>query len=299
MIRSFLFVPGDNEKKLGKLAESRADAVFLDIEDSVAPNRKAIAREMVTEYLMAHRGAPGPELWVRINPLSICGLDDLAAVVRAAPAGLMVPKADGPAELLRISNMLDALERRDGVTTPIRLFPVATETPAAPFSLGRYAEVKVDRLAGMTWGAEDLSAAVGARTNLASDGRWALTYRMARSLCLLAARAAGVPAYETMFADFRDDEGLRNFCREAAREGFSGLVAIHPAQVDLINEAFTPSAEEVAFAERVVAAFADDGGLGVVGIDGKMFDIPHLKQAQGVLAQMAAVRARTGQGEAN
>lgn len=292
MIRSFLFVPGDSEKKLAKLSQSPADAAFLDIEDSVAPERKAIAREMVAEYVAAHRDQPGPELWVRINPLSICGLDDLAAVVRSGPAGLMVPKSDGPEELLRISIMLDALERRDGVTRPIKLFPVATETPAAPFALGRYAQVKVERLAGMTWGAEDLSTALGARTNLASDGRWALTYRMARSMCLMAARAAGVPAYETMFADFRDDAGLRAFCSEAAREGFSGLVAIHPAQVQIINEAFTPSAEEVAFAERVVAAFAAEPGSGVVGIDGKMFDIPHLKMAQGVLAQAAAVTAR-------
>lgn len=283
MLRSFLFVPGDSEKKLGKGAASGADALILDLEDSVAPDRKPVAREMVTEYLGAATG--GPALWVRINPLAEGGLDDLAAVVRAGPAGLMIPKADHPEELLRIGHMLDALERRDGLTRQVALLPVATETARAPFALGAYAERPVPRLAGLTWGAEDLSTALGARTNRAPDGAWALTYRLVRSLCLMAARAAGVPAIETLYADFRDEAGLIADSEQAAREGFSGRIAIHPAQVAAINAAFTPSPAELDHARRVVAAFAAAPGLGVVGLDGKMLDIPHLKQAKAVLAQ--------------
>lgn len=283
MLQSFLFVPGDSEKKLGQGADSGADALILDLEDSVAPDRKLIAREMVAEYLGA--ATAGPALWVRINPLAEGGLDDLAAVVRGGPAGLMIPKADHPEELIRIGHMLDALERRDGVTRPVALLPVATETPRAPFALGAYAERPVPRLAGLTWGAEDLSTALGARTNRAPDGAWALTYRLVRSLCLMAAKAAGVPAIETLYADFRDEAGLTADCEQAAREGFSGRIAIRPAQVAAINAAFTPSEAELAHARRVVAAFAAAPGLGVVGLDGRMLDIPHLKQARAVLAQ--------------
>lgn len=291
-LRSFLFVPGDSEKKLGKAAESGADALILDLEDSVAPDRKPIAREMVAEYLAARPGQTGPELWVRMNPLAEGGLDDLVAVVRAGPAGIMVPKPDGPADLIRISHVLDALERRDGVATPARLLPVATETARAPFALSAYADAGLARLWGMTWGAEDLSSAIGARTNKGPDGSWAPTYRMVRSLCLLAAKSAGVEAIETLYADFRNEAGLIADCREAAREGFTGRIAIHPAQVAAINAAFTPSAEEVAHATRVVEAFGASPGIGVVGLDGKMLDIPHLKQAQRVLAQAAAIAAR-------
>jgi len=293
-LRSFLFVPGDSEKKLGKGAESGADALILDLEDSVAPDRKAVARGMVAEYLAARPGQTGPELWVRMNPLAEGGLDDLVAVVRAGPAGVMVPKPDGPADLLRISHVLDALERRDGVTTPIRLLPVATETARAPFALAAYADAGLTRLWGITWGAEDLASALGARTNKGPDGTWASTYRMVRSMCLLAAKSAGVEAIETLYADFRDEAGLIADCQEAAREGFTGRMAIHPAQVAAINAAFTPSAEDVAHATRVVAVFNAAPGIGVVGLDGKMLDIPHLKQAQRVLAQAATLAARLG-----
>jgi citrate lyase subunit beta / citryl-CoA lyase len=291
-LRSFLFVPGDSEKKLGKGAESGADALILDLEDSVSPDRKATARGMVAEYLAARPAQTGPELWVRMNPLAEGGLDDLVAVVRAGPAGIMVPKPDGPGDLVRISHILDALERRDGVATPIRLLPVATETARAPFGLHQYADAGLARLWGMTWGAEDLSSALGARTNKGPDGTWAPTYRMVRSMCLLAAKASGVEAIETLYADFRDEAGLIADCQEAAREGFTGRLAIHPAQVAAINAAFTPSADEVAHATRVVAAFNAAPGIGVVGLDGKMLDIPHLKQAQRVLAQAAALAAR-------
>lgn len=291
--RSYLFLPGDSEKKLGKGAASGSDALILDLEDSVAPDRKAVARGMVAEYLAAHAGA-AQELWVRMNPLAEGGLDDLVAVVRGGPYGIMVPKADHPSELVRIGHMLDALERREGVARQIRLLPVATETARAPFGLGAYADTPLPRLEAMTWGAEDLSAALGARTNRGPDGTWAFTYRMVRSTCLLAAKATGVPAIETLYADFRDEAGLIADCEEAAREGFSGRIAIHPAQVAAINAAFTPSEAEVAFATRVVAAFEAQPGIGVVGLDGKMLDIPHLKQARQVLAQAAAIAARAG-----
>lgn len=293
-LRSFLFVPGDSEKKLGKGAESGADALILDLEDSVAPDRKSVARGMVADYLAARPGQIGPELWVRMNPLAEGGLDDLVAVVRAGPAGVMVPKPDGPGDLLRISHILDALERRDGVTTPIRLLPVATETARAPFALSAYADAGLTRLWGMTWGAEDLSSALGARTNKGPDGAWAPTYKMVRSMCLLAAKAAGVEAIETLYADFRNEAGLIADCQEAAREGFTGRIAIHPAQVAAINAAFTPSDDEVAHASRVVAAFNSAPGIGVVGLDGRMLDIPHLKQAQRILEQAAAIAARMG-----
>jgi citrate lyase subunit beta/citryl-CoA lyase len=291
-IRSFLFVPGDNDRKLARGAESGADALILDIEDSVAPERKAVARGLVTDFVgQAQPG--GPELWVRINPLDAGGVADLVAVVRAGPAGIVVPKAEGPADLARVSAMLDVLEARDGVARPIRLMPVATETARAPFGLHAYADAGLARLAALTWGAEDLATALGARTNRTPDGAgWALTYRIVRSLTLMAARAAGVAPVETLYADFRDEAGLLADSRAAAAEGFTGRLAIHPAQCRPINAAFTPSGEELAHARRVVEAFAAAPGTGVVGIDGRMHDIPHLKQAQALLAQAAAIAAR-------
>jgi citrate lyase subunit beta/citryl-CoA lyase len=292
-LRSFLFVPGDSEKKLAKGAGAGADALILDLEDSVSPDRKALARDMVRDYLAAPRMGTS-ELWVRMNPLADGGLDDLVSVVRAAPDGIVVPKVDGPADLLRVGHFLDALERRDGVGRQIRLLPVATETPRAPFGLAHYHDTTLPRLYGLTWGAEDLSTALGASTNRDSDGRWAFTYRMVRSQCLLAAKACDVAAIETLYADFRDDAGLRADCAKASREGFTGRIAIHPDQVAGINEAFSPSQAEIAHAERVVGAFSASPGIGVVGLDGKMLDIPHLRQAEQVLARAAAIAARRG-----
>lgn len=286
--RSFLFVPGDSDKKLAKGADFGADALILDLEDSVAPPRKVLARQMVGDYLVANRETSLAQLWVRINPMSEGGLDDIVEIVRAAPVGLIVPKIDHPNDLAKLSLMLDVLERRDGVARPIRFMPVSTETPRAPFGLAAYADTPLPRLHGLTWGAEDLSTALGARTNKDADGNWAFTYRMARSACLLAARSCGVAPIETLYADFRDEAGLTADCAAAAREGFVGRIAIHPAQVAAINAAFTPSAEEIAHAQAVIDAFAAVPGSGVVGLDGKMLDIPHLKQAQNVLAQAAA-----------
>lgn len=284
-IRSLLFVPGDSEKKLGKIGGSAADAVILDLEDAVSGSRKSIARTMVSEFVAAQGGAAEvPQLWVRINPLDTeHALADLAAVVAAAPAGIMVPKADGPADVLRVAHYLEALEAANGIAAgSVRLLPVATETARAPFHLSEYADAGIDRLYGLTWGAEDLSAALGASGNTGPDDAWTATYQLVRSLTLLGARAAGVEAVETLYVDIRDEKGLIESSRRARSEGFSGRIAVHPAQVEPINSAFTPSAEEVKFAERVVQAFAPD--IGTVAVDGKMLDLPHLKQAQRVLS---------------
>ncbi|WP_040795725.1 HpcH/HpaI aldolase/citrate lyase family protein [Nocardia higoensis] len=284
-IRSFLFVPGDSEKKLAKVADSTADAVILDLEDAVGASRKPFARRMVSEFIQAQDGtASTPQLWVRMNPLGTeHALADLAAVVPAAPAGIMIPKIEGPTDVLRVQHYLDVLEAANGlVGGGVRVLPVATETPVAPFRLGDFAAAQLDRLYGLTWGAEDLSAALGASGNTGPDGRWTTTYQLVRSLTLMAARAAEVEAVETLYVDIRDEEGLAESSRRARAEGFSGRIAIHPAQVDTINAAFTPSADEVEFAHRVITAFAD--GAGTVALDGKMLDLPHLKQAQRVLA---------------
>ena len=284
--RSFLFVPGDSEKKLAKGESVGADALILDLEDSVAPARKVLARGMVREYLAARATGRAARLWVRINPIDEGGLDDLVEVVRAAPDGIVVPKTSHPSDLVRLGHFIDALERRDGVATPIRFLPVATETPSAPFGLAAYPQTPLPRLFGLTWGGEDLSTALGASTNRDPHGNFAFTYLMVRSQCLLAAKASGVEAIETLYADFRDTAGLAADCAEASREGFTGRIAIHPDQVATINAAFTPSAEEIAHARRVVAAFAAAPGTGVVGLDGKMLDIPHLRQAERLLARV-------------
>jgi len=285
-MRSMLFIPGDSERKLGKADGSDADALILDLEDAVAPANKALARSTVRDFLLQRpRAERRSQLWVRINPLDTdLALGDLTAVVQGAPDGIVLPKANGPEDVLTLSHYLDALETQAGIEAgSIRILSVATETAIAPLRLGEYAGAELPRLAGLTWGAEDLSAAVGASTNLDPAGGWALTYRLARSLTLLAAHAAGVEAIETLYVDYRDEEGLRASSRAARAEGFGGRLAIHPAQVAGINESFTPSAEEIDHARRVVAAFAS--GSGTVGLDGKMLDIPHLKQAQRVLAQ--------------
>lgn len=286
-LRSFLFIPGDSEKKLGKIEGCGADAVILDLEDAVAPANKPMARKMVADYLAAWpKSSRRIQLWVRVNPFDTgMTADDLAAIMPGAPDGIMQPKINGPECVRDLSVILDKLETEASLISGSTLIlPVATETPIAPFRLGDFATARLSRLAGLTWGAEDLSSAMGASTNLGSDGKWAFTYQMVRSLTLLAAHASGVPAYETLYVDFRDDEGLRHSCRAARAEGWSGRIAIHPAQVAGINESFSPSEAEVAFARRVLAAFEVEPNAGTVGIDGKMYDIPHLKAAHKTLA---------------
>ena len=288
ILRSFLFVPGDSEKKLGKGHASGADALILDLEDSVAPSRKVLARQMTADFLAA-RPADGPRLYVRINPLDEGGVADLAGIVRPGLDGVMIPKIDGPGDVQRLGHCLDVMEQREGVAPGhVRILPVATETARAPFGLGAFADVALPRLYGLTWGAEDLSTALGASTNRDETGGWALTYRTVRSMTLLAAKAAGVEPIDTLFVDFRDAAGLARDSAAASREGFTGRIAIHPDQVGPINAAFSPSAEEVEHARRVLAAFAATPDAGTVGLDGKMLDIPHLKQARRVIERHAA-----------
>lgn len=288
--RSMLFVPGDSEHKLEKAMGTGADALIIDLEDSVSETRKSLARELTREFLESHiSGSAGPQLWVRVNPLhSPHALSDLATVVRAAPSGIVVPKIDGPQDLTAIGHHLDALEVAYGVAPgSVKLLPVVTETPVAALNLAALGtDPGSSRVYGFTWGAEDLSAAVGASTNLAADGTWALTYQFLRSQTLLAAKAAAVHAVETLYADITDLDGLMSATRAARIEGFTGRIAVHPRQVDVINEAFTPSAEEVDYAQRVVEAFASDD-TGTAALDGKMLDAPHLRQARHVLASVA------------
>lgn len=289
-LRSFLFIPADSEKKLAKAHSCGADAVILDLEDSVAPHQKADARKRLADYLAGSHGGGGPQYWVRINPLETDeALADLAAIMPAGPAGIIQPKSVGAADVRKLSHYLDALEaasaRPLGST---RIIPIGTETAAAPFRLGELAEAALPRLAGLTWGAEDLATALGATGNRDAQGQWHMTFQLARSLCLLAAHAAGIQAIETLHADFRDEEGLRRSCLAARAEGFTGRLAIHPAQVDVINRAFLPEPNDIAQAQRIVEAFAANPGAGTIGIDGKMVDIPHLKQAERILAQAKA-----------
>ena len=288
ILRSLLFVPADSEKKLAKSKSSPADALILDLEDSVAAENRPAARALVKEFLQEKHAQA---IWVRINPLgSDDFIRDIEAVTASKPAGFVVPKPDGPQAL----NVIDAhiITRETLAGLPhgtIKLLPVATETPVAAMSLQDY-RFPPARLAAMTWGAEDLSAALGAATNRDENGEFLLTYKIVRSLCLIAAKAADVPAIETLHADFRDGKGLERAARAAQREGFAGMLAIHPDQVAIINDAFTPSPSDVEHANRVVAAFAS--GAGVASLDGKMLDQPHLKQAKNVLAMDDAINNR-------
>jgi citrate lyase subunit beta/citryl-CoA lyase len=283
--RSLLFVPGDSEKKIARAAECGADALILDLEDSVAPGRKQAAREIVRNTL-ATRDAAGPQLWVRINPLdSADALLDLAAIVAVRPHTLVVPKVSNAAELTTLNAYLDALEIREAVPRgEILTVPVATETAAAMFNLGSYVP-GTPRLAGLTWGAEDLAAAIGALANADADGLTSL-YQLARSLCLAAAANAKVQAIDTACMKINDTAWLERECTAARRDGFKAKLAIHPAQVSVINRMFSPSAAEIDHARAIVAAFEADPNLGTFQLNGQMIDIPHLKQARKILGSL-------------
>ncbi|RUM08904.1 HpcH/HpaI aldolase/citrate lyase family protein [Rhizobium chutanense] len=267
-LRSLLFVPGDRPERFEKALASGADAVILDLEDSVSPASKPRAREAVHEFALRHAGEI--HLLIRINPLASPDFDDdLAALNGLHPFAIMLPKAEGAASVLRLAGSLAS-------ATPI--LPIATETPSAIFEIGSYREVSAS-LCGLTWGAEDLPAAIGAATARRTDGRYTPPYELARSLTLFAAHAAAVPAIDTVYPDFRDLNGLRAYVGRARRDGFSGMMAIHPSQVEAINHAFTPDATEIAWAEKVAAAFAAKPDAGVIQLDGRMLDMPHLKLA--------------------
>jgi citrate lyase subunit beta / citryl-CoA lyase len=268
--RSWLFVPADSEKKVGKAMESEADAVIFDLEDSVAPGQKAVARQILKSL---GRRSGGPQWWVRVNPLgSEHHKDDLDVIGIADLHGIVLPKAEGGSDVTHLAHR----------TGNIPIHAIVTETAASLFGMLSYRDPQ-SPLVAMSWGAEDLSAALGASSKHDSDGALSFTYKLARSLCLAGAVAAGVQPVDGVFADFRDDEGLGAEARAAAREGFTGKLAIHPAQVGVINAAFTPSAGEVEHARAIVEAFDAEPGAGVLSVGGRMVDRPHLVQARRVL----------------
>ncbi|MGE4411340.1 MAG: CoA ester lyase [Sphingobium sp.] len=274
--RSLLFVPGDRPDRMEKALGLGADALIFDLEDAVAPTSKAAARHMVAERLAATRDH-GVMLIVRINPLdSGFADDDLKIILPVRPDAIMLPKAEGAASIAALTTM-------DKDMPPI--LPLAAETPGGLFELGSLRHC-ADRLAGVTWGAEDMAAALGASANRDEQGLFLPPYQMARTLTLFAAAAAGVPAIDTVYPDFRDTEGLAAYARAAARDGFSGMMAIHPAQVAIINTAFSPDADQIAHAHAVLEAFRANPGAGVLQIDGKMIDAPHVKQAERLLTRV-------------
>jgi len=287
VIRSYLFVPADSDRKLAKGSESDADALILDLEDSVAADRKAGARQTALAYLKQHAGAGNrPQLVVRVNALDTGLTDaDLDAVVAGHPNAILLPKAEGGAAVTHLDAKLTAREAMHGLPDgAIKILALATETAASLFLCGTYRGAS-PRLTGITWGAEDLSADLGAETNRDEAGRFTSPYWLARNLSLAAAAAARVEAIDTVYADFRDMDGLRTEALEARRDGFTSKMAIHPAQVAIINEVFTPAPEEIAKAQAVVQAFADHPDAGVVGIGGVMYDRPHLTRAQRLLGR--------------
>ncbi|OYY79734.1 MAG: CoA ester lyase [Sphingomonas sp. 28-62-20] len=278
-LRSLLFVPGDRPERMAKAALLEADALILDLEDSVTPAAKSAARAAIAGFLAEPRRQM---LFVRVNPLD-SGLldDDLAAVLPARPDGIVLPKAEGGASVAALAARLSG---------PALILPIATETPAAIFSMGSYVGVS-ERLCGLTWGAEDLPAAIGASSSREADGSYTAPYQLARSLTLFGAHAAGVPAIETVYPDFRDTEGLAAYAARGRRDGFTGMMAIHPTQVPVINAAFSPSEAEIANARAIVDLFAANPGAGALSFDGNMIDAPHLKAAQALLVRAGSLSA--------
>jgi citrate lyase subunit beta / citryl-CoA lyase len=283
-LRSLLFVPGDRPERMDKALASGADALILDLEDSVTTERKAEARAAIAAFLS--RTDRTVELFVRVNPLDSGMIDDdLSATLGAKPSGIVLPKAEGRASIDAIETLLT----KHHAMPDLKLLVIGTETPAAIFTLGEYAGTS-PRICGLTWGAEDLPAAIGASTSRESDGRYTAPYEMVRALALFGAHAAGVQAIETVFPDFRNLDGLSAYAARGRRDGFTGMMAIHPAQIPAINAAFSPSEGEIAQARAIVDAFAANPGVGALQLDGKMIDAPHLKTAQRILDLAANAR---------
>ncbi len=283
-LRSLLFVPADSAKKFQKAQGCGADALILDLEDSVAATGKSAARENLTAWIDGAQGARDWAFWVRVNAFDT-GLteQDLAAVVRPGLDGVILPKCESGRDVARLAAMLDDIEQKTGVGKGnVSMIVLATETPKSMFNLATYAPAH-PQLAALTWGAEDLSSAVGAIANRSLDGAWTHPYQLARSLCLMGAAAAEVGAIDTVYTDYRDLDGLDASCQAARRDGFVGKLAIHPDQVPVINRAFAPGADEIDLARRIVAAFDEAPDAGTIGIAGKMYDRPHLIQARRLL----------------
>ena len=279
--RSLLFVPADSERKLARAADTGADVLILDLEDAVAPERKPAARELARAFLQSPRSAASAELWVRINALNTRDSRlDLAAIVGAGPCGLMVPKVDHPAGLVALSEDLSTREAQAGIGAGTTRLISLLESPGAILTAAGYLQTRLERLSGVSWGAEDLAAALGVRSPRGADGEWNFALRSARLQCLLVARALSVDAIETVTTDFKNLDALRAECLRARAAGFTGKLAIHPDQVGVINDAFQPSPAELEHARQVIAAFEKVPGAGAVALDGTMLDIVHLHAAQ-------------------
>ncbi|GLQ06356.1 HpcH/HpaI aldolase/citrate lyase family protein [Sneathiella chinensis] len=296
IIRSLLFVPGDSEKKMAKGGENAADALILDLEDSVSDDRQDVARELTCKYLQDNPDRSRQQLWVRINPLdSPLSLPDLAAVMPGAPDGIVLPKVYSSDEVNKLDNYLSILEVREGLPQgSTKILCVATETAASLLTFHTYLENTTDRLVAMTWGGEDLAASLHASDNRHPDtGEYDHPFQLARTLCLSTSRALDIQPVGVVYTNFRDLDGLREECLRDRRSGFFGKIAIHPAQSEVINEAFTPTEAEIGHARRVVDIFEQNPGLGTVGLDGMMLDMPHLKQARNLLALADQINNRS------
>ena len=285
IIRSWLFVPGDSEKKLKRARENEADALILDLEDSVSDDRQEMARSMVCDFLKANMDRSRQKLYVRCNPLDTeLALADLAAVMPGLPDGICLPKVYSAKDVNTLCNYLSALEASEGIEQmSTKIFPVSTETAASVLTFHTYLDGVSDRLIGMTWGAEDLAAALGASDNRGPDGEYDDVYKQVRGLCLATCRAIGVQPIGALVTNFRDDKALEDDCLRDRKAGFIGKIAIHPSQPPIINKAFTPSKDEISHAVRVIELFEANPGAGTLGMDGKMLDMPHLKQARAIL----------------
>jgi len=292
-MRSWLFVPGDSETKLAKTAGTGADVIVIDLEDSVAPEHKGQAREQARNWLNAHRSQVLDSrihgCWIRINAIGTpWWREDLVTVMQGAPEGIVVPKCEGAEQLQTLAAELYEVEQRNGIpTNTTSVLALAGETPASALSIASFAGVTQPRLIGLGWGPEDLAAALGATRKRDSGGAWTDALRLVRAQVLLASHARGVLAIDAIYPEFKDMDALRKAAEAARADGFSGMLAVHPDQVPVINEAFTPSAEELAKAQAIIDVFAANPGAGVIDFNGRMVDRPHLEQAKRLLQAAA------------
>ncbi|MGI9276655.1 MAG: HpcH/HpaI aldolase/citrate lyase family protein, partial [Endozoicomonas sp.] len=283
LARSYMFVPGDSDKKLGKAQSLAADALILCLEDAVSEQNKPLAREKVSTYLQKHRDSSKSQLWVRVNPITTEHmLNDLVTVMSGKPFGIFLPKPGSARDFETVDNYLTALEAQHGFEIGSTKIMSVAESAIGTINQGGFANAS-KRLSGLTWGAEDMSADLGAITNMDDDGVHFLVHKMNRANCLVVTAAGNMQAVDGICADFRNEDKLRTECLRSRQEGFTGKIAIHPSQVAIINECFTPSDEEMAYANRIIEAFENAQGAGTVALDGKMLDLPHLKQARRIL----------------
>jgi citrate lyase subunit beta/citryl-CoA lyase len=282
--RSYMFVPGDSEKKLGKAQDLGADALILCLEDAVSESNKGKAREMTRDYLLAHRGTTTSELWVRVNALDTEHmLADLVAISGGAPTGIFLPKPSCGEDVKTVDNYLTVLEQQNGIELGSTKILSLAESALGAVNIASFIGAS-DRLCAITWGAEDMATDLGALANVDDNGEYFLVHQLGRASCLTVSAAGRMQAVDSVFINYKDEAGLRTECIRSRREGFTGKMAIHPGQVAVINECFSPAEEDIAYARRVIKAFEDSDGAGTVGLDGKMLDRPHLKQAQRLLA---------------